>query len=89
MEYYFRIAVAINAVPFTYDKNRRRFRFSTDRLRYIPWVIVVFTGILIETVQVGWELLRAKSDSAVSRGEWALMPSSSVAGHLSQGSITT
>ena len=71
MEHYFRLAVAINTVPFTYNKQRRRFSVSKASIKYGLWFVVMLVGLLVETVQVLRELLRAKNDSAVSRGEWA------------------
>ena len=75
-KYNFRIATAINAVPFTYNRETRRFSLPTRRsssIKYILWFLVVFMGILVETAQVGWELWRAKNDDGMNRGEWALI----------------
>ena len=73
MEYYFRIAVAINAVPFTYSSGARRFDLNRSSIKYLLWNLIVFIGILAELAQVTYELLRTKDDSRMSRGEWALI----------------
>ena len=73
MEYYFRIAVSINAVPFTYNRINRRFHVNRASLKYFLWFTLVFIGILVDLTQVTRELLRAMDDSEVSRGEWALI----------------
>ena len=73
MEYYFRTAVVINAVPFTYNPRTRRFSVRKTSIKHILWVITMPIGIFVETAQVTWELVVAKDDGAVSRGECALI----------------
>lgn len=71
MEYYFHAAVTLNAVPFTY--NGKRFKVDPTSTKYRAWLVLMFAGIVVEWAQMTWELLRAKRDINVSRGEWSLI----------------
>ena len=73
MEIYFGMAVLINAVPFTYDRIRRRYDVDKCSVKYKIWFVLMFIGMFIEWAQVTRELVRSKFDHTVSRGEWGMI----------------
>ena len=73
MELYFTFGVLINAVPFTYDRNRRRYDVKKRSIKYKIWFILMLIGMFAEWAQVTRELIRSKLDHTVSRGEWGLI----------------
>ena len=73
MEYYFLIAVKINAIPFRYNKVQKRLTSVSSSVKFKIWFILMLLGIVAEWAQATFELLRAKQDQSVGRGEWALI----------------
>ncbi|CAG7728433.1 unnamed protein product [Allacma fusca] len=73
MEKYFRVAVNINAVPYHYNKQKRRFRLDRKSLKYKLWMLLMLFGMLAETAQATKELIRGSLDDTVGRGEWSLV----------------
>ena len=73
MELYFGAAVLINAVPFTYDRTRRRYDFDRESTKYRIWFVLMLLGMFSEWAQVTRELIRSKFDQSVNRGEWGMI----------------
>ena len=73
MELSFRVAMGINAIPFTYNATKRRFAVNPHGLKFVIWFFLMFLGISIELTQMMKELIRTAADDTVSRSDWCLL----------------
>ena len=73
MELSFRVAMGVNAIPFTYDTTQRRFAVDLRSLKFATWFLLMFLGVSIEFTQMMKELIRTAADDKVSRSDWCLL----------------
>ena len=73
MELSFRVAMGMNAIPFTYDTTRRRFAVDPRSPKFVTWFVLMFLGILVELSQITNELIRTAGDENISRSDWCLL----------------
>ena len=67
------MGMKLNSVPFTYDRANLRYEVKTKDPKFILWSLIAFVVITLELGQMLWELIRAKMDPDMTRGEWCLV----------------
>ena len=66
-------SVTLNAVPLTFNREIRRYAVSWSSMKSKLWIFSMLIMVFVEWAQITKELITAKADPNVSRGDWCLI----------------